>query len=405
MKPGTPQFVGGRLREVREARGVTAVDLAEQIGVSPQAVSQYERGAQTPSPDVLRRIAEVLEVPTHFLLRPVRPEESAVLFFRSLSSATKRDRVRAARQYEWLRDVVGYVHDLVEFPAVRFPDLQIPEDPLQLREEDIERAAATLRRSWGLGDGPISNVVWLAENNGVVVARQSLNSEALDAFSQWNPADQTPYIVVGTDKASAVRARFNLAHELGHLVLHRGVASAQFNTAQVFKLLEDQANRFASAFLLPATTFAGSVYSITLDGFRAMKEQWKVSIGAMIMRASQIHLVNETQTQRLFINRSRRGWNTQEPLDDILPAEEPRFLRRAFDLLLDQGLVSWEQLELQLARRASDIEAVAGLPKGYLAREPDGVRLRIGPAPTMVPAEPKHREDWVLPFRTKKNSG
>ncbi|GIK17523.1 MAG: transcriptional regulator [Planctomycetota bacterium] len=403
MKPGTPQFVGGRLREVREVRGITAVDLADQIGVSPQAVSQYERGGQTPSPDVLRRIGEVLEVPTHFLLRPVRSEESAVLFFRSLSSATKRDRVRAARKYEWLRDVVGYIHGFVEFPGVRFPELHIPEDPRQLRDEDIEEAARTLRKTWGLGDGPISNVVWLAENNGVLVARQSLNSEALDAFSQWNASDQRPYIVVGTDKASAVRARFNLAHELAHVLLHRNVPTSMFNTAAIFRLLEDQANRFASAFLLPAVTFAQSVYSVTLDGFRAIKEQWGVSIAAMIMRSSQMRLVNESQTQRLFMNRSRRGWNTTEPLDDVLPAEEPRFLRRAFDLLLEQGLVSRDQIELQLARRASDIEAVVGLPRGYLARELNGVRLKMDSASISRPEPAQHREDLVFPFPPMRN--
>lgn len=402
MKPGTPQFVGLRLREAREARGITALELARHAGVSPATVSQYERGAQSPSPEVLRRMAVELAVPVHFFLRPIKESHPSFLFFRSLSSATKRDRIRAARRYQWLGDVVEYVRTLVEFPVVRFPELNHGDDPRAIRNDSIEEAATTVRRYWGLGDGPISNLVWLVENNGGIVARQKLDSDALDAFSQWNDRDHTPYVVIGTEKASAVRARFNVAHEVAHLVLHRHVPISLFQTAEIFKLMEEQANRFAGALLMPATTFAASVRSISLDGFRAIKELWRVAIAAMIMRCSQLGLINDAQLQRLFINRSRRGWTVTEPLDDTLQFEPPRFLRRAFDLLKDQGLASREHLELQIARKASDIEAVVGLSEGYLTPSQMSVRLRSHVHHGIIAEPDDSANAWVLPFPKAK---
>lgn len=405
MRTGTPQFNFERLKEAREARAMSAVELADLTNLSPQAISQYESGQQTPSPDSLRRIAERLDVPTHFFLQRKPKEERGILFFRSLSAATKRDRVRAIRQFDWFREIVSYLHGFVEFPTVKFPSLPVPSDPRELRNDDIEKAATAVRRFWGLGDGPISNVAWLVENHGAVMARQLLNSEALDAYSEWGPSDPMPYIILGTDKLSAVRSRFNVAHELGHLILHRSVPRTLFASPSIFNLIEEQANRFASAFLLPAQTFSASVYSTTLDGFRGMKQQWLVSIGAMIVRARQIDLINEDQMRRLFANRNRRGWRTSEPLDETLVPEQPRFLRRAFDLLINRCITSGQEMEFHLARRVADIERLTGLPDGYLKYEPDTVRLKSN-APSGGPYEwPEETENWVLKFPGEEKRG
>src|SRR5689334_20244143 len=101
MRPGTPQFVGARLRQAREARELTAAALSQLVGVSRQAVGQYENGPQTPSPAVLRRVADVLRVPAHFFLRPVYAAEDGTRFYRSMASATKAARARAESRFRW----------------------------------------------------------------------------------------------------------------------------------------------------------------------------------------------------------------------------------------------------------------------------------------------------------------
>lgn len=57
-----------KLREIRTARGYTQKQIADMIGVSSVSLSNYERGAQMPDLEVLKRIADVLCVTTDELL-------------------------------------------------------------------------------------------------------------------------------------------------------------------------------------------------------------------------------------------------------------------------------------------------------------------------------------------------
>lgn len=372
MRPGTPGFVGARLREAREARGLTATALAELLGLTRQAVSQYENGVQTPAPQVMRRIAELTRLPAHFFLAPLAPAEADAIFYRSLESATKTARLRAERRYRWLRDIVAYVRGLIVFPKVNFPDITPPDDPARITEGFIEEAAVEARRYWGLKDNPISNVTWLVENNGAIVSRCELWADKLDAFSQWNTSEGTPYFVLGSDKGSAVRSRYDVAHELGHMLLHRRVRWETLNKKEIFKLIEGQAHRFAGAFLLPAKTFAEEfTYAPRLDHFRALKPKWKASIQFMIMRCADLGILTPEQKQRLFINLSARGWRTNEPLDDVIEPERPRFLRRSIETLIDRQVIDRTEIPFRLRLNGADIEDLAGLDSGYFGQEPN----------------------------------
>ena len=116
---GTPGFVGSRLREAREARSLTAISLADILGVSRSAVSLYERGESTPQPDVMRRIAKTLNLPDAFFLRAADETlEAETICYRSMSSATKVARLRGERRYGWLKTIVGFVKSFITFPKV-----------------------------------------------------------------------------------------------------------------------------------------------------------------------------------------------------------------------------------------------------------------------------------------------
>lgn len=366
MKPGTPGFVGARLREAREARSLTAIALADLIGVTRAAVSQYERDYQSPAPQVMRRIGECLNVPVQFFLRRAAREEPGTVFYRCMSAATKKARQRAERRYEWLRGITAFLRQYVRFPDIQFPGFDLPADPTKIDHEQIEELAAETRRFWGLGTGPISNVTWLLENHGAVVTRCELGAATLDAFSEWSETDSTPYVVLGCGKGSAARSRFDAAHELGHMVLHRHVRKSYLHQHEVFNHIESQAHRFAGAFLLPPDAFAQDLYSPSLDSLRALKEKWRVSIAAMIKRAVQLELISESYEHRLWVNLGRRKWRTKEPLDDVLDLEEPRFLRRAMELLVAKGIVAPNEVPMRLALAAHDVEELIGLDPGYL---------------------------------------
>lgn len=368
MKTGTPGFVSDRLKTAREARGImSAAALAEMVGVSRAAMSLFERGEQSPSADTLARISTVLNLPVHHFLQP-QSTATEKLFFRSLSSATQGIRRRAARRQAWLRDICKFLERYIRFPKLNIPDLDFSDDPRVIRQSDIEVAATRTRRHWGLGDGPISNVAWLLENNGFVVTRSDLGADDLDAFSQWASDLERPFVIVGTEKGSATRSRFNLCHELAHMLMHRNVAPSLTENAAVFKLIEDQANRFASAFLMPASTFAPEVPYASLDVFKHLKPRWQVSIAAMIHRFEDLDLLKGEEARRLWINLSRRGWRSSEPLDDTIPAEQPRYLQRCFESILANRLTSRTELPFQIGLSARDIEQLAGLAEGLLGQ-------------------------------------
>lgn len=368
MKSGTPGFIGERLKEAREARGINSTSLAEMLGITRSAISLYENNNASPQPEIMLKIADKLNLPISFFLKPLLPDSGVQnpIFYRSMSSATKIARVRAERWFYWLHDdIVPYIRQYLQLPPVNIPQFDKLEDIHKLSNDDIEDLAITIRRRWGLGDGPISNMVLLLENNGTVITRIELCAETLDAFSIWCPDDNTPYIILGSDKNSAVRSRLDAAHELGHLVLHRNLDKKRLNNSSDFKLIEEQAFRFASAFLTPSNSFARDFYSPTLDALRSLKSKWLVSIGMMIKRAQDLNLITDTQAQRMWINYNRRGWRKEEPLDNALPVEIPRMLRKALDLINDEKIQIPEQILTSICLSANDVESIASLERGY----------------------------------------
>jgi Zn-dependent peptidase ImmA (M78 family) len=366
MRAGTPGFVGERLREAREVRSVSAVSLSEIAGVSAQAISQYEHNRSTPSPDVLDRIAAALNLPKAFFLLPERGESSAVSFFRSMSAATKAARRRAERRLEWLEDLYRYLAEYVAFPDPNLPVLDLPNDPLLISGSEIEQAALDLRNYWRLPQGPIANTVLLVENQGVVVGRDLLGAETLDGLSRVDQETERPFLLVGTDKGSPARWRFDVAHEIGHMILHSTIKPGLLRKSDQFKRIEQQAHHFARALLLPISSFGDDLFAVNLDTLRALKPKWKVSIAMMIMRARDGEMLSEDSERKLWINMSRRGWRTKEPGDDTMEPELPRLIPHAFELLLSDRIITPDDAVARLGLPIRDIEALSSLPAGYL---------------------------------------
>lgn len=367
MRLGTPGFVGARLTEAREANGLTQIALADLLQITRQAVSQYEAGESSPSPDVMRRISEKLDLPIRFFLERPRDRRHGATFFRSMKSTTKAARIRAQRRFDWLLDIVEYIRSLVRFPAVGVPDFRPPSDPAAIGDDLIREYARETRRHWGLGLGPISNVVWLMENKGVVVSRYGLGADELDAFSEWGE-DATPYVVLNSEKRSAARSRFDAGHELGHLIMHRNIDPKFVNKSHYFNLIEGQAHRFAGEFLLPAESFAADFYAPSLDAFASLQTKWKVSVAFMISRCSDLGLIDDERKTALFRYLTRRGWKTREPFDERAEAEMPRLLKRSVEMIIDNGVVDIDQMKFDLLYPTKEVENLAGLPAGYLEK-------------------------------------
>ena len=333
-----PSF-GMRLREAREARGWSLAQLAERINKTRQAIAQFETEQAKPAPDVFVALVRALDVPASFFDREPLKRDLNPIFYRKFKSARERDVVMAERRLSWLQHTITCMERYVEFPPVDVPETAPKSNPNDITTEDIEKAALSTREAWQLGHGAISSVVRLLENQGCIVVRDGLGVPAIDAFSQWQYSRNRPIVALSReDEGIFFRDQASAAHELGHLLLHRTIDKRfAARGSSEHDLLEQQANRFAGAFLLPEFAFRRSVRSASLDGFYLLKAQWLVSIGLMIYRSKDLGLIDTEDASRLWRLRTKRGWNRVEPLDRNALRETPCMLAQGVEVIRAAG--------------------------------------------------------------------
>ena len=285
-----------RLALARKRRGLTKRALADALGIAPLTLTRYEKGDTAPSPEQIDRLAGALGFPSGFLtgadLDEPRKENAS---FRSMSSmlASERDAALAAGAIAFL---------LSDWVEQRF-DLPEPDVP-DLRGEGPRGAAVALREHWGLGEKPIKGLVRLLEAKGVRTFSLVERTRGVDAFSLWRRG--RPFAFLNTLK-SAEHGRFDAAHELGHLVLHR-------HGAPRGREAEEEANAFASSFLMPsADVLAVLPRARSLDQMVQAKKRWGVSVAALNHRLHKLGATTDWQYRTFCIELQRRGWREREP--------------------------------------------------------------------------------------------
>lgn len=378
MRNGTPGFRAERLVEARDSRGLTQVALAELIGRTSSSISRWEGGGQSPEPEAMEALSRALNVPVAFFLQPRPDHGESPIFFRSMVSTTQSARRRTETRLRWAQDISLKLQEWVDLPEANLPQLDAA-DHREIRDEDIERKANECRSAWGLGNGPIADVLLVLENAGVIVVKDEFGTVKMDGLSNWSKADRRPYLMIARDKDTCVRSRMDAAHELGHLVLHQNLKPKALNNSADFKEIERQAFYFGAAFLMPSESFSAEIWSPSLNAFLSIKERWKVSIGAMIMRCANMNMLSEEYQRRLWKSYSARGWRQQEPLDEKekLEPENPRLLNRSVRLLIDEKVRTRQELLNDFRLHGPDVEALCGLPRGYMTSEAaDVVTLR-----------------------------
>lgn len=369
-----------RLKDARHYRKMTIEELATSIGIKKQSVSQFENSKSTPDFDTLYSISQTLDFPVDFFVDDVTENiKTGNTYFRALFSCNKKDQNSQKIKTLYLTQIYYYLRKYINFPKFNIPNIEFTND--------IEKTAMALRDYWGLGQEPIADMVSLLERNGIIVSEFSTEGEIIDAFSQYNEIDGEGFycIVLGTDKNSFVRRQFSSAHELGHILLHENFEDLNEINREDFRQRETEANKFASAFLLPKEAFTRdlSQYSNKLNYYVELKRKWKVSISAMIMRAYDLEIINPNQYQYLMRQVSQKSWRTREPLDDVMIVRRPKALRQAINLLLLNNILTGSQIlhvfaQSGLALPKEVIDEVLGLDADTILldlEEPDPVLI------------------------------
>lgn len=338
-------FNNTRFALARKRRGLTKRALAKEVGVTDRSITAYESGETVPETQTIERIANALRFPVEFFFADDVEELSVeVASFRALTkmTAAQRDMALSAGAIALLLN--QWIEKKFDLPAPDFPeDYRISSDEkskMGIQQEssegdqypsvgqgnDPEAAADMLRRYWDLGELPIKNMIALLEAKGVRVFSLSVDAREVDAFSMWY--GDTPFVFLNTKK-TAERCRFDAAHELGHLVMHR-------HGAPQGQEAEKEANAFASAFLMPRrSVLANAPKSATLKSLISHKKYWNVSAAALNYRLHSLHLTTDWTYRTLCVDLAKLG-RDHEP--EPSPFETSQVLKKVFASLREDGI-------------------------------------------------------------------
>ncbi|MBU1387738.1 MAG: ImmA/IrrE family metallo-endopeptidase [Proteobacteria bacterium] len=316
-------FNPNRLRFAREARAFTIKKLSEELHISAKTLSIYENGQLEPSKDdLLNSLSNILQFPIDFFfMDDVISLEKTIVSFRSLARMSASTRNASLCSGRLALEFIGWVENKIELPPNSIPDY---------RYTDPEAAALKLRTQWTIGDRPIKNLIHLLEAKGVKVFSLNRATFDMDAYSFW--IENKAFIFLNTIK-SVERSRFDTAHELGHLVLHKHGAPSG-------KMAEIEANRFASAFLMPESDIRHrAIQYISLSDVIKLKTCWLVSAAALIRRLKDLSIITEWHYNRLNIDLSSAGFRAKEPDPiSIEYRERSKLIPMIFKLLREEGI-------------------------------------------------------------------
>jgi Zn-dependent peptidase ImmA (M78 family)/DNA-binding XRE family transcriptional regulator len=287
-----------RLSLARKRRRLTETALAERAGLALDTISRLENGSNTPDPETVAKLVRVLNFPEPFFFdRDPEDIDTGAVSFRSFTKMSAKERDAAIAAGSLGLQLSAWVEDRFSLPSPRLLDLSYETDP--------ENAAHSLRQFWGLGERPISSMMGLLETNGVRLFALSENTASVNAFSFWR--DDKPYVFLNNFK-TAESSIFDSVHELGHLIMHKHGDPKETRSA------EREANRFASAFLMPAKDVRARIpRRITIDVVLQAKVRWRVSAMAMAYRMNALHLLSDWQYKSICIELGKRGYRASEP--------------------------------------------------------------------------------------------
>ncbi len=363
----TNTIIPSKIIEAREARAMSMEDLAISIGVTRQSISKYEHGIVKPSPEMLKAISYSLDFPSEFFYKEDIETNagSSPLFFRSKSGISKKIKTACKYQIKWTDDIKKQLEKYVDF--VELDVLTISKEYEDLTFEEVEELALTIRENWEINDDPINDLIGLLENKGIIVAQFATNSycafKGIDAFSCWK--NGTPYILYHPLQKSAVRTRFSILHELGHLIMHSSIEENNSEKKIVVDLADMQADRFAAAFLLPPTSFPKDIRSTSLTSLEIVKQKWGAAMSTIIKRCETLELLTDSQINYLKRQMTTQKYWYKEPLDDILTIAEPEMIRDAIYLLIDNKIITKTSFISTSGLSINDLKSICGLPDDF----------------------------------------
>ena len=302
----------------REYRGYSQTELASKIvGLSQSNLSKYEKGIGPLSTDVLNRIIDFLGFPTDFYEKKISNiAENA--HYRRKKGMTKNVRSQIDLSNKLLGYIVDQMGESVEFPDMSFRMIDLEDGYTP------ETVAQYTRKYLGLKDEPVRNIFSLLERNGIIIIELDYDVDLFDGVSFLT--DGGYYVIIINKNFSNDHKRFTLAHELGHLIMH---TSNEFLISE-YRDKEDEANKFASEFLMPSDAISNSLRGLKLQYLVELKRYWLTSMASIVRRAKDLKCITNEKYKYFSIELSRRGYRKSEPVSVYI--DMPNMYNEAYKL-------------------------------------------------------------------------
>ena len=302
----------------REYRGYSQTELASKIvGLSQSNLSKYEKGIGPLSTDVLNRIIDFLGFPTDFYEKKISNiAENA--HYRRKKGMTKNERSQIDLSNKLLGYIVDQMGESVEFPDMSFRMIDLEDGYTP------ETVAQYTRKYLGLKDEPVRNIFSLLERNGIIIIELDYDVDLFDGVSFLT--DGGYYVIIINKNFSNDHKRFTLAHELGHLIMH---TSNEFLISE-YRDKEDEANKFASEFLMPSDAISNSLRGLKLQYLVELKRYWLTSMASIVRRAKDLKCITNEKYKYFSIELSRRGYRKSEPVSVYI--DMPNMYNEAYKL-------------------------------------------------------------------------
>jgi Zn-dependent peptidase ImmA (M78 family)/transcriptional regulator with XRE-family HTH domain len=344
---------GAMLRIARQRKGFQQTDAALRLGIEQSLLSRIENGLVEAREEVLLRAEAVYELPRpfFFLTDPVYGAPVSVHpMWRRKADVTVREMDAIVAE---LNIRIMHLRRLLEGTEFNrsnnLPRLDIED------YGDAEKIAALVRAHWKVPRGPIASLTLLVERAGVLVALSRLGGTSVSGVTFATPG--VPALIVLNSDQPADRLRFTLAHELGHLVMHR------FPSAT----MEEEANAFASALLMPAADIRSAFLGrrVDLPLLAALKPEWKVAMQSLLMRAISLGFMTKNQSNYLWKQINACRLRFREPPELDFEPEKPTVIETMLRIHMDALGYSPQELARLINVRESDLRQFYGISAGH----------------------------------------
>ena len=296
----------------REARGITQMELADLVGINRSNISRFEQEFCGFSDEVVIKLIKALHFPEHFFLQ--NEEILPPALYRKRDQVPAKTLTYVEANINILRLNLQKLIETMKLEAPKLPAFPVSE------VGSPEDAAIKLRKLWKFPKGAIENLTEILEQNGIITVPVDFKTDRIDSRSIL--IDNKYPVIFYNKSLLGDRLRFSLSYELGHLVMH---------SRQMFLSTEEvghEANIFAAEFLMPEKDIKGEFKEgLTLDILAKLKKEWKVSMQALLYRASDLDLLTDNQKRYIIGQFNALKIRRREPVELDVRIERGRLLR------------------------------------------------------------------------------